>query len=88
MSMSLNRNRMHAREAMLAGSQIPGDLSRLSPLCTPEASDSASFDEVLELLHLDVSVMEFVVHALEERLQREAGRGERRRARSAGSRGP
>ncbi|MDT7791687.1 MAG: glutamate synthase large chain, partial [Mycobacterium sp.] len=47
-----NRNRMHAREAMLAGSQIPGDLSRLSPICTPEASDSASFDEVLELLHL------------------------------------
>ena len=32
--------------------KIPGDLSRLSPICTPEASDSASFDEVLELLHL------------------------------------
>ena len=47
-----NRNRMHAREAMLASSKIPGDLSRLSPICTPEASDSASFDEVLELLHL------------------------------------
>ena len=47
-----NRNRMHAREAMLAGSKIPGDLARLSPICTPEASDSASFDEVLELLHL------------------------------------
>jgi glutamate synthase (NADPH/NADH) large chain/glutamate synthase (ferredoxin) len=47
-----NRNRMHAREAMLAGTGIPGDLSRLSPICTPEASDSASFDEVLELLHL------------------------------------
>ena len=37
---------------MLASSKIPGDLSRLSPICTPEASDSASFDEVLELLHL------------------------------------
>ena len=47
-----NRNRMHAREAMLASSKIRGDLSRLSPICTPEASDSASFDEVLELLHL------------------------------------
>ena len=47
-----NRNRMHAREAMLASAKIPGDLSRLSPICTPEASDSASFDEVLELLHL------------------------------------
>ncbi|MBX7435347.1 glutamate synthase large subunit [Mycobacterium sp. Y57] len=47
-----NRNRMHAREAMLASAKIPGDLSRLSPICTPGASDSASFDEVLELLHL------------------------------------
>jgi glutamate synthase (NADPH/NADH) large chain/glutamate synthase (ferredoxin) len=47
-----NRNRMHAREAMLGSANIPGDLSRLSPICTPGASDSASFDEVLELLHL------------------------------------
>ncbi|MCG7593466.1 glutamate synthase large subunit [Mycobacterium sp. PSTR-4-N] len=47
-----NRNRMHAREAMLASALIPGDLARLSPVCTPDASDSASFDEVLELLHL------------------------------------
>jgi len=47
-----NRNRMHAREAMLASSDIPGDIARLSPICTPDASDSASFDQVLELLHL------------------------------------
>ena len=47
-----NRNRMHAREAMLASAKISGDLGRLSPICTPGASDSASFDEVLELLHL------------------------------------
>jgi glutamate synthase (NADPH) large chain len=47
-----NRNRMHAREATLASARIPGDLSRLSPVCTPGASDSATFDEVLELLHL------------------------------------
>ncbi|MGW6374793.1 glutamate synthase large subunit [Rhodococcus sp. NPDC055112] len=47
-----NRNRMHAREALLASAMIPGDLTRLFPICTPEASDSASFDEVLELLHL------------------------------------
>ena len=47
-----NRNRMRAREAMLASAKIPGDLSRLSPICTSGASDSASFDEVLELLHL------------------------------------
>ncbi|GFG49079.1 glutamate synthase large subunit [Mycolicibacterium agri] len=47
-----NRNRMHAREALLASSLIDGDLTRLSPICTPDASDSASFDQVLELLHL------------------------------------
>ena len=47
-----NRNWMRAREAMLASDVIPGDIARLSPICTPGASDSASFDEVLELLHL------------------------------------
>ncbi|MGB3485013.1 MAG: glutamate synthase large subunit [Mycobacterium sp.] len=47
-----NRNRMHAREAMLASTLIGGDLARLSPICTPESSDSASFDQTLELLHL------------------------------------
>jgi glutamate synthase (NADPH/NADH) large chain len=47
-----NRNWMHARESQLVSEVIPGDLSRLFPICTPGASDSASFDEVLELLHL------------------------------------
>ncbi|GAB94396.1 glutamate synthase (NADPH/NADH) large chain [Kineosphaera limosa] len=47
-----NRNWMHARESLLATDLIPGDLSRLFPICTPGASDSATFDEVLELLHL------------------------------------
>ncbi|CAI9419866.1 glutamate synthase large subunit [Nocardioides sp. T2.26MG-1] len=47
-----NRNWMRAREALLASDVIPGDLERLYPVCTPGASDSASFDEVLELLHM------------------------------------
>ncbi|TDO50042.1 glutamate synthase (NADPH/NADH) large chain [Kribbella sp. VKM Ac-2527] len=47
-----NRNWMRAREALLASDLIPGDLEQLYPICTPEASDSATFDEVLELLHL------------------------------------
>ncbi|MEI2731303.1 MAG: glutamate synthase large subunit [Dermatophilaceae bacterium] len=47
-----NRNWMRARESLLRSDLIPGDLSRLFPICTPGASDSASFDEVLELLHL------------------------------------
>ncbi|MGB0101318.1 MAG: glutamate synthase central domain-containing protein, partial [Nocardioides sp.] len=47
-----NRNWMRAREALLGSDVIPGDLERLYPICTPGASDSASFDEVLELLHM------------------------------------
>ena len=47
-----NRNWMQAREALLRSDLIPGDLARIFPVCTPGASDSASFDEVLELLYL------------------------------------
>ncbi|MGX7828072.1 glutamate synthase large subunit [Actinokineospora sp. 24-640] len=47
-----NRNWMDAREAMLSSDLIPGDLRRVLPVITRGASDSASFDEVLELLHL------------------------------------
>ncbi|HET8599358.1 MAG TPA: glutamate synthase large subunit [Segeticoccus sp.] len=47
-----NRNWMHARESLLASDAIPGDLSRTFPVLTPGASDSTSFDEALELLHL------------------------------------
>ncbi len=46
-----NRNWMAARQGMLASEQL-GDLGPLMPVCTPGSSDSASFDEVLELLHL------------------------------------
>ena len=46
-----NRNWMRAREALCASDLIPG-LERAFPVVTPGASDSASFDEVLELLHL------------------------------------
>ncbi len=47
-----NRNWMQAREAMLTSTVLRGDITRLFPICTPGGSDSASFDEVLELLHL------------------------------------
>jgi glutamate synthase (NADPH/NADH) large chain len=47
-----NRNWMRAREDLLASDLLPGDLERIFPIATPGASDSASFDEVLELLHL------------------------------------
>jgi glutamate synthase (NADPH/NADH) large chain len=58
-----NRSWMHTRQAMLESRSLAGarsrdrgqgrgDLARLFPICSPDASDSASFDEVLELLHL------------------------------------
>jgi len=47
-----NRNWMRAREDLLASGLFPGDLERIFPIITPGASDSASFDEVLELLHM------------------------------------
>ena len=46
-----NRNWMRTREALLQSDVIPG-LERAFPICTVGGSDSASFDEVLELLHL------------------------------------
>jgi len=46
-----NRNWMRAREAQLQ-SELLGDIESLKPIITPGASDSASFDEVVELLYL------------------------------------
>ncbi len=52
-----NRNWMRAREAMLESPLIPASKSgrgieRLFPIIDPDGSDSGSFDECLELLHL------------------------------------
>jgi glutamate synthase (NADPH/NADH) large chain len=51
-----NRNWMRAREALLESPLLDragrASISDLFPICTPGASDSATFDEVLELLHL------------------------------------
>ena len=47
-----NRNWMRAREALLASDLIPGDIKRIFPIVSEGGSDSASFDEVLELLYL------------------------------------
>ena len=47
-----NRNWMRARETLLESDLIPGDIKRLFPIVNNSGSDSASFDEVLELLYL------------------------------------
>ena len=46
-----NQNWMRAREAMLHSDLLPG-IDQAFPICTPGSSDTARFDEVLELLHL------------------------------------
>ncbi len=46
-----NRNWMRARQSQL-DSELIGDLTPLLPIVTPGGSDSASFDEVVELLTL------------------------------------
>lgn len=46
-----NRNWMRAREALLESPHLPG-LERAFPTCTDGASDTAGFDEALELLVL------------------------------------
>ncbi|MDV6269366.1 glutamate synthase large subunit [Rhodococcus globerulus] len=47
-----NRNWMRAREPQLRSELFGGNLDGLMPICTSGVSDSASFDEVLELLSL------------------------------------
>jgi glutamate synthase (NADPH/NADH) large chain len=74
-----NRNWMRARESQLRSDVIPGDLDRLFPICTPDASDSASFDEVLELLHmggrsLPHAVLMMIPEAWENHAEMEAAR--------------
>ncbi|MDQ1752482.1 MAG: glutamate synthase large chain, partial [Pseudonocardiales bacterium] len=84
-----NRNWMHTRQAMLSSDLFSGasgptdgssDLSRLFPICTPGASDSASFDEVLELLHLGGrSLPHAVLMMIPEAWENAAGMDEARR---------
>ncbi|MFK0072127.1 glutamate synthase large subunit [Arthrobacter woluwensis] len=47
-----NRNWMRARQSQLASPLLGSSPEDLYPICTPGASDSASFDEVAELLWL------------------------------------
>jgi glutamate synthase (NADPH/NADH) large chain len=47
-----NRNWMRARESLLKSEYFGEDLERIFPIVEMSGSDSASFDEVLELLYL------------------------------------
>ncbi|MDO4910981.1 MAG: glutamate synthase large subunit [Corynebacterium sp.] len=46
-----NENWMRARESLIKSEKL-GSLDRVLPICTPSGSDTARFDEALELLHL------------------------------------
>ena len=45
-----NINWMRAREAQFASPLYGADIGKLAPICDPQASDTASFDNALELL--------------------------------------
>ncbi|GAA0951318.1 glutamate synthase large subunit [Virgisporangium aurantiacum] len=76
-----NRNWMAAREALLETEEIPGPLRRVFPVCTPDASDSANFDEVLELLHLSGrSLPHAVLMMIPEAWENDGGMDPERRA--------
>jgi glutamate synthase (NADPH/NADH) large chain len=73
-----NRNWMRARQSQLE-SELLGDIPSLLPINTPGASDSASFDEVVELLSLTGrtlphSIMMMVPEAWENQTDVEAAR--------------
>ncbi len=76
-----NRNWMRAREALMATDAIPGDLDRLFPICTPGASDSAGFDEALELLTMGgYSLPEAILMMIPEPWENHAEMSDERRA--------
>ena len=75
-----NRNWMRTRESLLASEHLDG-LERAFPVCTPGASDTASFDEVLELLTLaGYSLPEAVLMMIPEPWENHGEMAEDRRA--------
>src|SRR5690606_41953463 len=76
-----SRHWRRARESVLASPDLPGDLDRIFPICTPGTSDSASFDEVLELLHMGgYSLPHAVLAMIPEAWERHESMDEQRRA--------
>ena len=78
-----NENWMRAREALI-DTDVFGyhdDLDKIFPICTPGASDTARFDEVLELLHLGGrSLAHAVLMMIPEAWERNASMDPARRA--------
>jgi len=76
-----NRNWMTARETTLESDALPLALSELTPIVTPNMSDSASFDEVVELLvHAGRSLPHAVLMMIPEAWERSTVMSPSRRA--------
>jgi len=76
-----NRNWMTARETTLESDVLPLPMSELTPIITPNMSDSASFDEVVELLvHSGRSLPHAVLMMIPEAWERAPGMSPDRRA--------
>jgi glutamate synthase (NADPH/NADH) large chain len=76
-----NRNWMTARETTLESDALPMAVSELTPVITPNMSDSASFDEVVELLvHSGRSLPHAVLMMIPEAWERSTTMSPSRRA--------
>src|SRR5665213_2280326 len=75
-----NRNWMTARETTLQSEVLPVPVSALTPIITESMSDSASFDEVVELLvHAGRSLPHAVLMMIPEAWERSTAMGVERR---------
>ncbi|MFT7473127.1 MAG: glutamate synthase (NADPH/NADH) large chain [Verrucomicrobiales bacterium] len=76
-----NRNWMQARQSALSSELFGDRLESAFPICTPGASDTAGFDECLELLTLSgYSVPEAILMMIPEPWENHASMSEDRRA--------
>ncbi len=76
-----NRNWMTARETTLESDTLPLPISALTPIITPGMSDSASFDEVVELLvHAGRSLPHAILMMIPEAWERSTSMSPQRRA--------
>jgi glutamate synthase (NADPH/NADH) large chain len=76
-----NRNWMKARQSSLSSELFGDDLRRAFPICTPGASDTAGFDECLELLTLSgYSLPEAILMMIPEPWENHRSMDDERRA--------
>ncbi len=76
-----NRNWMNARQSSLRSSLFGDELEKAFPICTPGASDTAGFDEALELLVLSgYSMPEAILRMIPEPWERHESMPKDRRA--------